>query len=101
LRRRYKTTLLARPPASSQFNKDALPAYSREDYLQDDAYLVSNIASMKGQECASIRASINNAWVKLNEYYTLLGWLPLFAASVILNLDLGLQWLETNWTSLE
>ncbi|KAH7471339.1 hypothetical protein FOMA001_g13372 [Fusarium oxysporum f. sp. matthiolae] len=101
LRRRRETTLPARPPASSQFNEDALPVHSREDYLQDDARSVSNIASMEGQERASIRASINNAWIKLNEYYTLLGRSPLFAASVVLNPDLGLRWLETNWTSPE
>ncbi|KAF5701032.1 hypothetical protein FMUND_14071 [Fusarium mundagurra] len=101
LRRRRETTLPARPPASSQFNKDALPVHSREDYLQDDARSVSNIASMEGQERASIKASINNAWIKLNEYYTLLGRSPLFAASVVLNPDLGLRWLETNWTSPE
>jgi len=56
---------------------------------------------MEGQERASIRASINTAWIKLNEYYTLLGRSPLFAASVVLNPDLGLRWLETNWTSPE
>ncbi|EXM13884.1 hypothetical protein FOTG_17684 [Fusarium oxysporum f. sp. vasinfectum 25433] len=101
LRRRRETALPARPPASSQFNEDALPVHSREDYLQDDARSMSNIASIEGQERASIRASINNAWIKLNEYYTLLGRSPLFAASIVLNPDLGLRWLETNWTSLE
>ncbi|KNB18738.1 hypothetical protein FOXG_22355 [Fusarium oxysporum f. sp. lycopersici 4287] len=55
---------------------------------------------MEGQERSSIKANINNAWIKLNEYYTLLGRSPLFAASV-LNPDLGLRWLETNWTSPE
>ncbi|KAJ3453636.1 hypothetical protein MRS44_017883 [Fusarium solani] len=64
----------------------------------DDARSVSSIASMEGQERASIWASINNAWIKLNEYYTLLGRSPLFAASVVLNPDLGPRWLETNWT---
>ncbi|KAJ4177532.1 hypothetical protein NW767_015096, partial [Fusarium falciforme] len=101
LRRRRETALPAHPLASPQFNEDALPAHSREDYLQGDARSVSNIASMEGQERASIRASINNAWIKLNEYYTLLGRSPLFAASVVLNPDLGLRWLETNWTSPE
>lgn len=61
LRRHRETTLPACPPASSQFNKDTLPIYSREDYLQDNTRLVSNIASMEGQEHASIKASINNA----------------------------------------
>ncbi|CVL09149.1 uncharacterized protein FMAN_15429 [Fusarium mangiferae] len=101
LRRRRETALPTRQAASSQFNEDALPEHSREDYLQDDARSVSNVASMEGQERASIRASINNAWIKLNNYYTLLGRSPLFAASVVLNPDLGLRWLETNWTSPE
>ncbi|KAJ0126493.1 hypothetical protein HZ326_30403 [Fusarium oxysporum f. sp. albedinis] len=78
LRRRRETALPARPPASLQFNEDALPVHSREDYLQDDARSMSNIASMEGQERASIRAT-----------------------SVVLNPDLGLRWLETNWTSPE
>ncbi|KAM6506810.1 hypothetical protein FALCPG4_19016 [Fusarium falciforme] len=101
LRRRREPALPAHQLASPQFNEDALPAHSREDYLQGDARSVSNIASMEGQERASIRASINNAWIKLNEYYILLGRSPLFAASVVLNPDLGLRWLETNWTSPE
>ncbi|RKK73168.1 hypothetical protein BFJ68_g18233 [Fusarium oxysporum] len=61
LRRRREKALPVRPPASSQFNKDALPVHSREDYLQDDAHSMSNIASMEDQERASIRASINTA----------------------------------------
>ncbi|KAJ4175316.1 hypothetical protein NW754_16783 [Fusarium falciforme] len=101
LRRRRDTGLPAHPHASPQFNEDALPAHSRNDYLQSDARFMSTIASMEGQERASIKASINNAWIKLNEYYTLLGRSPLFAASVVLNPDLGLRWLEANWTSPE
>jgi hypothetical protein len=54
---------------------------------------------MESQERASVRASINTDWIKLNEYYTLLGRSLLFAASVVLNLNLGLRWPETNWTS--
>ncbi|KAG6980228.1 putative AC9 transposase [Fusarium oxysporum f. sp. conglutinans] len=101
LHRRRETVLSACPSTSPLFNEGALPVHSRGDYLQDDARSVSNIASMEGQERASIRASINAAWIKLNEYYTLLGRSPLFAASVVLNPDLGLRWLETNWTSPE
>ncbi|KAF6528008.1 hypothetical protein HZS61_008310 [Fusarium oxysporum f. sp. conglutinans] len=101
LHRRRETVLSACPPTSPLFNEGALPVHSRGDYLQDDARSVSNIASMEGQERASIRASINAAWIKLNEYYTLLGRSPLFAASIVLNPDLGLRWLETNWTSPE
>ncbi|KAJ3454695.1 hypothetical protein MRS44_013295 [Fusarium solani] len=101
LRRRRDTGRPAHPHASPQFNEDALPAQSRNDYLQGDARSISTIASMEGQERVSIKASINNAWIKLNEYYTLLGQSPLFAASVVLNPDLGLRWLEANWTSPE
>ncbi|KAH7462351.1 hypothetical protein FOMA001_g18650 [Fusarium oxysporum f. sp. matthiolae] len=101
LHRRRETVLSACPSTSPLFNEGALPVHSRGDYLQDDARSVSNIASMEGQERASIRASINAAWIKLNEYYTLLGRSPLFAASIVLNPDLGLRWLETNWTSPE
>ncbi|KAG6978101.1 hypothetical protein FocnCong_v021532 [Fusarium oxysporum f. sp. conglutinans] len=79
LRRRRETTLPARPPASLQFNEDALPVHSLEDYLQDDARSVSNIAIKR--VLYSPRRS------------------PLFTASVVLNPDLGLRWLETNWTS--
>ncbi|KAJ3455064.1 hypothetical protein MRS44_013664 [Fusarium solani] len=50
LRRRRETALPAHQLASPQFNEDALPAHSREDYLQSDARSVSNIASMEGQE---------------------------------------------------
>lgn len=46
-----------------------------------------------------MRACINNAWVKLNEYYTLLGESPLYAASIILHPGLGIRFLEANWTS--
>ncbi|RMI96303.1 hypothetical protein BHE90_016792 [Fusarium euwallaceae] len=101
LRRRRDTGLPAHPHASPQFNECALSAHSRDDYLQGDARSMSTIASMEGQEHASIRASINNAWMNLNEHYILLGRSPLFTASVVLNPDLGLRWLGTYWTSPE
>ena len=84
-----------------RFNQDALPEHTREEYTSATAHSVSMIASMQGRERASIRASINNAWIKLDEYYTLLGRSPLFAASVILNPGLGIRWLEASWTSSE
>jgi hypothetical protein len=101
LRRHCQTEAPARSPVAPRFDEAALPAHSRNEYMQSDVRSVSSIASMEGQERASIRASINNAWIKLNEYYTLLGQSPLFAASIILNPDLGLRWLEANWTSPE
>ncbi|KAF5267591.1 hypothetical protein FOXYS1_1530 [Fusarium oxysporum] len=48
LHRRSETALPARPLDSPQFNENALPVHSREDYLQDDARSMSNIASMEG-----------------------------------------------------
>ncbi|PNP58377.1 hypothetical protein FNYG_15124 [Fusarium nygamai] len=53
LHRRRETALQARPLTSPQFNENALPVHSREDYLHDDARSMSNIASMEGQERAS------------------------------------------------
>lgn len=88
-------------PTVTRFSEAALPEHSRKEYVQNDAQSITSIASMEERERASIRASINNAWVKLNEYYTALGQSPLFAAAVILNPDLGLRWLEANWTSPE
>ncbi|OBS17334.1 hypothetical protein FPOA_12154 [Fusarium poae] len=48
-----------------------------------------------------IRASINNGWEKLNEYYEKLGESPLFAAAVILHPRFGISWLEATWVSEE
>ena len=98
LRLHFHTEASACLSAATSFNETALPAHSRHEYVQNEARSVSSISSMERQERANIRTSINNAWVKLNEYYTLLGQSPLFAASVILNPDLGLRWLEANWT---
>src|SRR6478735_8516619 len=50
---------------------------------------------------ANIRASINNGWKKLNEYYDKLGESPLFAAAIILHPRFGISWLEATWVSEE
>ncbi|KAM5527860.1 transposase-like protein [Fusarium oxysporum f. sp. phaseoli] len=50
---------------------------------------------------AYIRASINNGWKKLNEYYDKLGESPLFAAAIILHPRIGISWLEATWVSEE
>ncbi|KAI8650877.1 Dimer-Tnp-hAT domain-containing protein [Fusarium keratoplasticum] len=95
-------SISARPSAVGQTRERPSRQQRLPSRLQGgDARSMSNIASMEGQERAVLGASINNAWIKLNEYYTLLGRSPLFAASVVLNPDLGLRWLETNWTSPE
>ncbi|EAQ91955.1 hypothetical protein CHGG_00190 [Chaetomium globosum CBS 148.51] len=56
---------------------------------------------LQARERASIRASINNAWKKLDEYYTKLADSPLFTAAIILNPNLGLRWLRRRWRDPE
>lgn len=55
-------------------------------------------ADMQPEARAFIRASINNAWAKLNHYYTSLDESPLFAAAVILHPSFGLPYLEELWS---
>jgi hAT family C-terminal dimerisation region len=83
--------------SSRPFNESALPEHTREEYTRVRS--VSLIDTMEATERESIRVSINNAWEKLDEYYTLLGRSPLFTASIILNPNLGLRWLEATWNS--
>lgn len=83
------------------FNPDALPEHTRAAYILQQPIEVSLIDALRDPERESIRTSINNAWVKLDEYYSLLGQSPLFTAAVILNPDVGILWLEDAWTSEE
>ena len=85
-----------RQPAATRFNESALPDHTRSSYT---ARSVSRVSTLAADERTYLRASINNAWVKLNEYYTLLGESPLYAASIILHPGLGISFLEANWTS--
>jgi hypothetical protein len=52
---------------------------------------------MEVRERAIIRASINNAWAKLDDYYTRLEESPLWVGAVLLNPNLGLRWLRRCW----
>lgn len=70
---------MGKPPASKISQKSTLPADHR----------------------AYIRASINNGWKKLDEYYNKLGESPLFAAAIILHPRFGISWLEATWVSEE
>ncbi|RKK75895.1 hypothetical protein BFJ68_g18075, partial [Fusarium oxysporum] len=74
-----KYAALDKPPASKISQKSSLPADHR----------------------AYIRASINNGWKKLDEYYSKLGESPLFLAAVILHLRFGISWLEATWATEE
>lgn len=82
--------------ATARFNEGAHPAHTRSTYTARSVSRISNIAA---DERTYIRACINNAWVKLNGYYTSLGESPLYPASIILHPGLGVSFLEANWTS--
>ena len=82
--------------AADRFNEDALPDHDCSTY---QAQSVSRISSLAVDERAYMRACINNAWSKLNEYYMLLQESPVYTASVILHPSLGVRFLEANWTS--
>ena len=80
--------------AVNRFNEHALPGHVRE-------YTASPVPAVNAlgvDQQAYIRISLNNAWVKLNEYYTVIGESPLFAAAVILNPRYGFSWLQKKWT---
>ncbi|KAJ6437054.1 peptidyl-prolyl cis-trans isomerase-like 4 [Purpureocillium lavendulum] len=65
------------------------------------AYEISQRGSLPADHRAYIRASINNGWKKLDEYYSKLGESPLFAAAVILHPRFGISWLEATWVTEE
>lgn len=82
-----------------RFNEGALPSHARDEYVtmpNSDGLL-----RLRARERASIRASINNAWKKLDEYYTKLADSPLFTAAIILDPNLGLRWLRRRWRDPE
>ena len=85
--------------AGQRFNEAALPGHTRAAYTTLEVRSVSMIGQLQDDERIQVRACINNAWVKLDQYYTLLGQSPLFAAAIILHPGLGLPFLEANWTS--
>ncbi|EAQ84561.1 hypothetical protein CHGG_08575 [Chaetomium globosum CBS 148.51] len=82
-----------------RFNEGALPSHARDEYVtMPDS---DGLLRLQARERASIRASINNAWKKLDEYYTKLADSPLFTAAIILNPNLGLRWLRRRWRDPE
>lgn len=76
------------------FNEAALPRHIKASYTSLNN---SSINDMQTDERAYMRASIINAWVKLDEYYTLLADSPLYSAAIILHLEYGLSFLEEVW----
>ncbi|KAI8416773.1 hypothetical protein FOFC_03106 [Fusarium oxysporum] len=86
------------------FTVAALPEHSQAEYAAFDkppASKISQKSSLPADHRAYIRASINNGWKKLDEYYSKLGESPLFAAAVILHPRFGISWLEATWATEE
>lgn len=77
------------------FNEAALPRHIKASYT---SLSNSSINDMQSDERAHMRASITNAWVKLDEYYALLADSPLYSAAVILHPEYGLSFLEEVWS---
>ncbi|KAH7472043.1 hypothetical protein FOMA001_g13021 [Fusarium oxysporum f. sp. matthiolae] len=86
------------------FTVAALPEHSQAEYAalnKPPASKISQKSSLPADHRAYIRASINNGWKKLDEYYSKLGESPLFAAVVILHPRFGISWLEATWATEE
>jgi hypothetical protein len=97
----YALPQRSQPPI---FVESALPLHSRADYSTAEkrsASETSQKSTLPADHRAYIRASINNGWKKLNEYYDKLGESPLFAAAIILHPRFGISWLEATWVSEE
>ncbi|KAM4061960.1 PIF1-like helicase [Hirsutella rhossiliensis] len=89
---------------TSRFTVAALPEHSRTEYDSLDkppSHEISQESSLPADHRAYFRASINNGWKKLDEYYNKLGESPLFAAAVILHPRFGISWLEAAWVTEE
>jgi hypothetical protein len=88
--------------ARDQFNEAALPEHTRGDFttsLRHSARTTSSRDALSADHRTYFRASINNAWSKLDSYYAKLGDSPLFAAAIILHPRFSLAYLENNWNS--
>ncbi|KAG7408766.1 hypothetical protein Forpe1208_v012068 [Fusarium oxysporum f. sp. rapae] len=97
----YALPQQSQPP---RFVESALALHSRADYSTAEkrsASETSQKSTLPADHRAYIRASINNGWKKLNEYYDKLGESPLFAAAIILHPRFGISWLEATWVSEE
>ncbi|OAQ59517.1 transposase [Purpureocillium lilacinum] len=89
---------------TSRYTVDALPEHSQTEYVGFEkplAFEISQKSSLPADHRAYIRASFNNGWKKLDEYYSKLGESPLFAAAVILHPRFEISWLEATWVTEE
>ncbi|KAJ0136169.1 Uncharacterized protein HZ326_20826 [Fusarium oxysporum f. sp. albedinis] len=97
----YALPQRSQPP---RFAESALPPHSRAEFStveKRSASEMSQKSTLPADHRAYIRASINNGWKKLNEYYGKLGESPLFAAAIILHPRFGISSLEVTWISEE
>ncbi|RYC78609.1 hypothetical protein BFJ63_vAg18517 [Fusarium oxysporum f. sp. narcissi] len=97
----YALPQRSQPP---RFAESALPPHSRAEFStveKRSASEMSQKSTLPADHRAYIRASINNGWKKLNEYYDKLGESPLFAAAIILHPRFGISSLEVTWVSEE
>ncbi|KAJ0130840.1 hypothetical protein HZ326_26060 [Fusarium oxysporum f. sp. albedinis] len=88
----------------SRVRQSALLSHSRADYSMAEkrsASETSQKSTLPADYRAYIRASVNNGWKKLNEYYNKLRESALFAAIIILHPRFGISWLEATWVSHE
>lgn len=97
---RYSDAVVQLPQPRQQFNEGVLPEHVRSEYTDVVEQLRGRISGrLEDNEQAYLRTSVNNAWLKLDKYYTLLGESTLYTASAILHPRYGIRWLESNWTS--
>lgn len=77
------------------FQEDALPLHTRQQYITIRESSV--LKEMEPDERSHMRACLNNAWLKLVEYYSALGDSPLYAAALILHPKYNLAYLQRIW----
>ena len=81
------------------FREEALPAHTRAQYISMQQSTSAH--EMAPDEWSQMRASINSAWSKLQQYYSRLADSPLFAAALILHPKYNITYLRTIWRDEE
>ena len=81
------------------FREGALPAHTRAQYTSMQQS--TSAREMAPDEWSQMRASINSAWSKLQQYYSRLADSPLFAAALILHPKYNITYLRAIWRDEE
>ena len=73
----------------------------KSEYKFDDYMQAKDVATdaMTTESRKYFKEAINNAWVKLDEYYTRMDESPVYAASVALNPSQMWHYMEEKWGS--